>query len=205
MAIGLVKKEAWFDEIRPGETRFATTFITLKSLHDHKLDLQAMVTSSEFHRWRPSRSARGKTTKEIILDFKCWNDCSVIVKIVGPLMRLLRIVDSDEKPTLGYVYKGMYRARKTIKEIFRNKKRSYKPYTCIVKDRWDNQLRKSIHAAAYWLNPAFQYDLSNFSQKPEVIGGLLDVINSSLVGLVVLNLWRRLGSFVIVRKDLKGN
>ena len=54
-----------------------------------------------------------------------WNDCLVIVKIGGPLMRLLRIVDFDDKPTLGYVYEGMHRARKEIKEVFRNKKRSY--------------------------------------------------------------------------------
>ena len=52
-----------------------------------------------------------------------------------------------------------------------------------MKDRWDNQLRKSIHAAAYWLNPTFQYDQSNFSQKPEVMAGLLDVIDSKLGGI----------------------
>jgi len=98
-------------------------------------------------------------------------------------MRLLRIVDSDEKSALGYVYEGMYRARKTIKKIFRNKKRLYQPYTRIVKDRWDNQLRKSIHAAAYWLNPTFQYSQSNFSQKPEVMASLLDVIDFKLGGI----------------------
>jgi len=70
--------------LRPGDTRFATTFIALKSLYDHKLDLQPMVTSFEFHAWRPCRSTRGKATKEIILDSKFWNDCLVIVKIVGP-------------------------------------------------------------------------------------------------------------------------
>ncbi|RVW26685.1 hypothetical protein CK203_115991 [Vitis vinifera] len=30
--------------LRPGVTRFAITFIALKSLHDHKHDLQALVT-----------------------------------------------------------------------------------------------------------------------------------------------------------------
>ena len=84
-----------------------------------------------------------------------WNDCLVIVKIIGPLRQLLCIVDSYEKSALGYVYEGMYRARKTITKIFRNKKRLFRPYTKIVKDRWDNQLRKSIHVARYWLNPTF--------------------------------------------------
>ncbi|GKV15487.1 hypothetical protein SLEP1_g26274 [Rubroshorea leprosula] len=39
---------------------------------------------------------------------KFWNNCELVVKIVGPLIRLLRIVDSDEMPSLGYVYDGMY-------------------------------------------------------------------------------------------------
>ncbi|RVW45387.1 hypothetical protein CK203_107369 [Vitis vinifera] len=40
------KREGWIEILRPGATRFATTFITLKSLHDHKHDLQALVTKS---------------------------------------------------------------------------------------------------------------------------------------------------------------
>jgi len=59
----LRKRPRWMDVLRPGDTRFATTFIALESLYDHKLDLQAMVTSFEFHAWRPSRSTRGKATK----------------------------------------------------------------------------------------------------------------------------------------------
>ena len=51
-----------------------------------------------------------------------------------------------------------------------------------MKDRWDKQLRKSIHNAAYWLNPAFQYNQDSFCQKPEVMAGLLDVIDSKLGG-----------------------
>jgi len=45
----LRKRLGWMKILRPGDTRFATRFIALKSFYDHKLDLQAMVTSSEFH------------------------------------------------------------------------------------------------------------------------------------------------------------
>ena len=34
---------------------------------------------------------------------------------MGPLIKLLRICDSDERPALGYVYDGMHRACKGIK------------------------------------------------------------------------------------------
>jgi len=88
------------------DTRFATTLITLRSLYDHKLDLQAMVTSFGFHGWRPSRSTRGKASKEVIINSKFKNDCLVIEKIIGPLMRMLRIVDSNENLALGYVMRG---------------------------------------------------------------------------------------------------
>jgi len=49
----------------------------------------------------------------------------------------------------------------------------YRPYTRILKDRWDKQLHKSIHATAYWLNPAFQYNQDSFYQKPEIMVGFL--------------------------------
>ena len=75
-----------------------------------------------------------------------------------PLVRLLRIVNGDGRPSKGYVYEGMYRALLGIKKLFNHNKRIYKPYTNIIKQRWDNQLHKSIYSTAYWLNPCFQYD-----------------------------------------------
>ena len=41
----LRKIDGWKEILRPGATRFTITFSALKSLHDHKHDLQALVTS----------------------------------------------------------------------------------------------------------------------------------------------------------------
>ena len=79
-----------------------------------------------------------------------------------------------------------------------------RPYTLIAKDKWDNCLCEIIHAIACWLNPAFQYDQSSFCEKPEAIASLIDVIDSKLGGILVLRLWTRLGSSVIMGRDLKG-
>jgi len=174
----LRKRDGWKEIIRPGPTRFATTFIALKSIHEHKHDLQALVTSKTFTDSRYSRDPKGKDVIAIVLDNKFWNDCGIVVQIVAPLVRLLRIVDADNRPSLGYVYDGMYRARKTIKNVFRNKKSLYKPYTKIIKQRWDRQLRKDIHAASYLLNPVFYYDQEHFSKKPEVMHGFLGILNN---------------------------
>jgi len=45
----------------------------------------------------------------------------------------------------------------------------YKPYTRIIKQRWDKHFRQKLHVAAYVLNPSFFYDQDNMSQKPEVM------------------------------------
>ena len=65
-------------------------------------------------------------------------------------------------------------------------------------------MRKSIHAAAYWLNPTFQYDQDSFCKKHEVMVGLLDLLTPGLVR-VVLNLLKRLEYSMIVRRGLEDN
>lgn len=176
----LRKRPGWTEIVRPGVTRFATTFIALHSIQKHKCDLQALATSKDFSSSRYAKEKKGKDAVAIILDNKFWNECLIIVKIVEPLMRLLRIVDGDEKPNIGYVYEGMHRARLGIKSMFKKKKSLYRPFTTIIKSRWDRQLRKNIHAAAYWLNPAFQYDNESFCRKPEVMAGFLDVVDDKI-------------------------
>ncbi|KAK8935149.1 hypothetical protein KSP39_PZI013556 [Platanthera zijinensis] len=177
----LRKREGWKEIVRPGATRFATTFITLKSVHDHKHDLQALITSKYYSDSKLAKTVKGKETTSIILDNKFWTSCLIMTKISGPIIRLLRIVDADEKPSLGYVYDGLYRVRKAIKNLFKDNKRLYKPYTSIIKSRWDSQFRQGIHSAAYFLNPTFQYDRDNYCQKPEVMQGLIELIGNKEV------------------------
>nr|XP_025702691.1 uncharacterized protein LOC112803411 [Arachis hypogaea] len=122
--------------VRPSATCFATVFITLKSIFDHKKDLQ--------------------------------DDCFTVCKLVGPLIKLLRLVDADDKSSLGYVYKGMLRAEDAIKEMFRQNKTAYQPYTDIINSRWDKHLKKDLHAAAYFLNPSFFFN-ENYKEAPDVM------------------------------------
>ena len=43
-------------------------------------------------------------------------------------------------------------------------------------------MHKDFHAAAYWLNPAFQYDEENFCWKPAVHMAVLDYIGTKYDG-----------------------
>ena len=70
----------------------------------------------------------------------------------------------------------MYRVRLGINKLFNYNKRLYKPYTEIIKQCWDEQLKKNIHSTTYWLNQYLQYDQENFCNKPGVIKGVMSVI-----------------------------
>ncbi|XP_052622250.1 uncharacterized protein LOC111876721 [Lactuca sativa] len=170
------KRPGWKEIIRPGATWFGTVFIALQSLYDHKEDLQAMVISNEFKKMLKVGNA-------------------VELKVMTPLLKLLRLCDSDEKPAIGYVYEGMRRARRGIKELFKKKKELYRPYTNIIDSCWDRMLRKSIYCAAYWLNPVFQYDHANLCKKNEVFQGVLEMVEKTFKGDDVLNITLNLGRF----------
>lgn len=159
----LRKRPVWKEIISPGATRFGTVFIALQSLYDHKEDLQAMVISNEFKKMLKVGNA--VECKQIVLNEIFWKNCLITVKVMTPLLKLLRLCDSDEKPAIGYVYEGMRRARRGIKELFKKKKELYRPYTNIIDSRWDRMLRKSIYCAAYWLNPVFNMIMQIFVKR----------------------------------------
>ncbi|KAL8541031.1 hypothetical protein ACS0TY_002355 [Phlomoides rotata] len=177
----LRKREGWTKIVRPGPTRFATTFIALKSILEHQHDLQGFFTSRTFRESRYYKDKKASAVLAVVLDSKFWSDCAIVVGAVAPLIRVLRIMDTDRRPSIGYVYDGIYRAKKAIKDMFRHKKRLYKPFTNIIKARWDKQLRRDIHAAAYLLNPAFAYDRENMCKKKEIMDGFIEMV-TTLIG-----------------------
>lgn len=46
-----------------------------------------------------------------------------------------------------------------------------KPYKDIIKAHWDKHLKRNLHAATYFLNPAFFYD-EKFCEKNKVVQSL---------------------------------
>lgn len=61
--------------------------------------------------------------------------------------------------------------------IFKNKKKLNKSYIIIIDNIWDPLLRQDLHATTYYLNPAFQYDKSTFCNEPEIMRGVLNVMD----------------------------
>ena len=79
-----------------------------------------------------------------------------------------------------YMMHGMYRVIDGIKKNFKDKKRLWESYVNIIKDRWENKFYRDIHATAYWLNPAFQYDSFTLNKRLETQFVATDVIESKV-------------------------
>ncbi|CAN1319743.1 hypothetical protein LINPERPRIM_LOCUS31383 [Linum perenne] len=136
----LKAREGWKEIVRPVVTRFTTHFKVLKSTYGHKADLRVLFGSEFYIADSSSSTQKAMNVEKIVSDNMFWGYCLEIVKVVTPIMKLLRFVDSDEKPSLGYVYKGM---------------------TLIiegVEKRFDKHFRGDMHRAAYYFNPALAYN-----------------------------------------------
>ncbi|KAK8546669.1 hypothetical protein V6N12_027444 [Hibiscus sabdariffa] len=104
------------DIVEPALTRFATNFATLKRMADLKLNLQAMVNSQDWLECPHAKKPGGLVMSDIVSNRSFWNSCVLIARITYPLLRVLEIVGSKKKSTMGYVYAGIYRAKETIKK-----------------------------------------------------------------------------------------
>ncbi|XP_057740274.1 uncharacterized protein LOC130957434 [Arachis stenosperma] len=151
--------------LRPAPTRFATNFIALQSILAQKDPLRAIVTSKEWTSSAYSKEAKAKKFLDQVLDSKFWSECTDIVKLTEPLVRVLRIVDSEDRAAMSFLYQAIYKA---IEEM-------------------DAQLKKNLHAAGYWLNPAFRFNAAEFEKHKQTTSGLLDVIEKYAYDDPVLN------------------
>ncbi|XP_009779739.2 uncharacterized protein [Nicotiana sylvestris] len=143
--------------VKPGKTRFATAFLTLHSIHCQKNNLRKMVTSEEWSKSKFAKESAGKEVARIILSYSFWNNVLHALKIGGPLVKVLRLVDGEQKPSMGYLYEAMDRAKETIQASFSDEQKYAKVFQ-IIDARWDEQLHRPLHAAGLILNPSLFYE-----------------------------------------------
>ena len=98
------------DLLRPGITRFATDFISIEILIRYEQDLKRMCTTTEwreFNKERSRSSVRDKVANLILTD-RFWKKAREVQNIMDPLVRVLKIVDQDKKPTLSIIYMKLW-------------------------------------------------------------------------------------------------
>ncbi|XP_028073436.1 uncharacterized protein LOC114275578 isoform X2 [Camellia sinensis] len=121
--------------VKPAKTRFATAFLTLQRLYQQRNNLRKMFTSEEWTKSKWAKEPQGKKTAQIMLMPSFWNHVHLALQFSCPLVHVLRMVDGEEKPPMGYIYEAMDRAKEAIANAFDGKEEKYKEIFEIIDQR----------------------------------------------------------------------
>ncbi|KAE8661030.1 Importin subunit beta-1 [Hibiscus syriacus] len=131
-----------------------------------------------------SKEHGGKRVASIVLKPTFWSTIVYILKMTGPLVKVLRLVDGEKRPAMGYVYEAMDRAKEAIANSFNNVEDKYKDVFAIIDKRWECQLHQPLHAAGCYLNPQLFYSNPQIQEDKEVMIGLLKCIERLVPSVV---------------------
>jgi hypothetical protein len=147
--------------VRTAKTRFATTFLTLKSLYKNKDALKSLFNSQEWSGNPLCRTTAGLQVRDVVLSVEFWNSIEDCLRATAPLLIVLRAVDGDEKPAMPEVTSLMNHAKERIKQSFNisTKQGLLKKIMTIIEKRWVNQIDHPLYGAALYLNPGKLFPL----------------------------------------------
>ncbi|XP_034680184.1 uncharacterized protein LOC117910228 [Vitis riparia] len=123
-----------------------------------------------------TKEQKGKTIANTVLMPSFWNTIVFCLKVSGPLVRVLRLVDGEKKTPMGYIYEVMNRAKDAIVRSFNGNEEKYKEIFNIIDKRWEIQLHRPLHVVGYFLNPEFFYDKPKIEHDAEIMSDLYKCI-----------------------------
>ncbi|KAI8543162.1 hypothetical protein RHMOL_Rhmol08G0196200 [Rhododendron molle] len=164
------------DIVRPGVTRFVTAFLTLQSLMEKKQELRAMFSGEAWDKSKWAKSPKGKTTFATVMSTAFWNGVTLCLKVFGPLVIVLRLVDGDRKPTMGFVYGELKNAKEEIKGAYKQVETNYWPILDVIDGKAKGRLDSALHLTGYFLNPFYFYKDHTIQDDPIIMDGVLTCV-----------------------------
>lgn len=107
-----------------------------------------------------------------MLSLSFWNGVTLCLKVFAPLFKVLRLVDGDKKPSMGFLYGELEKAKEEIKEVFKNQEVNYRPILDIVGTKARDRLDSPLHLAAYLFNPFYFFKNESIQDDPLVMEGI---------------------------------
>ncbi|XVF37319.1 hypothetical protein REPUB_Repub19eG0135500 [Reevesia pubescens] len=105
--VGLLKKYTQGNKMMClALTQFATHFIQLEEITKQKQSLREMFNSKEFKKlkWGQQKSRSVYEAKKIVLGKDFRKKAVEIIKVYKPLIKVLHLVDGDEKPKIEFLF-----------------------------------------------------------------------------------------------------
>jgi hypothetical protein len=84
-----------------------------------------------------AKDSEGKRFVDSVLNSMFWEECALILRITEPLVRVLQIVDNDDRPAMGCLYEAIHSAKEKILRIFQKRRIKVQAFLDIINNRWD--------------------------------------------------------------------
>jgi hypothetical protein len=105
-------------------TRFATTYLNLKSMLDNNKELGKLFRSNELNEMGCLKKDKGKNANKIVRSDTFWKNVDCVVNFFEPLA-ILRRMDSDVL-AIGFLYGCLLDAKNDIAKTFDNDEHRFK-------------------------------------------------------------------------------
>ncbi|CAH1425309.1 unnamed protein product [Lactuca virosa] len=137
-------------------TRFATQFYTIQSIHENRHHIQVLFVSEEWKKSDFAKKSAGKKVERIVAKHEFLDIVHFTCQVLAHLVDVVRLVDMEEKPCMGYIYDAVDRAKEQIKKNLTGtpNERMITRLWAMIQARWSDQLHHPLHAAGCYLNPA---------------------------------------------------
>jgi hypothetical protein len=101
--------------------------------------------------------------------------------VFEPLFKVLRLVDGDVKPSMGFVYGELLKAKRQIKEALGNVESCFKDVIAIVEKKMAGRLDSPLHLTAYLLNPHYSYVDPSIFDVPKITEGFISCVETFFI------------------------
>ncbi|XP_022007684.1 uncharacterized protein LOC110906938 [Helianthus annuus] len=162
--------------IRPGVTRFASAFLTLQSLSEKRVQLRHMFTSKEWEDCKLAKTVKGTSSYATVVSASFWTGVIICLRVFTPLVKVLRMVDADWKPSMGFIYGELQRVKKEIINALNDNKNAYGPIIDIISKKSSKRLDTCLHLTTYILNPYYFYNNPDVRDDLEANDAVVDFI-----------------------------
>ncbi|XP_026436025.1 uncharacterized protein LOC113333871 [Papaver somniferum] len=101
---------------RSTNTQFATQYYTLSSLLEYIHDLQVLFVQEKWMKSKYARTSDGHRQMATVSSNEFWENVTFSCQVLGPLVEVVRMADTERKPFMGYVYEVVSRCKERTEE-----------------------------------------------------------------------------------------
>ncbi|PWZ38413.1 hypothetical protein Zm00014a_020400 [Zea mays] len=91
-----------------------------------------------------------------------------MLAVFEPLVKVLSLVDGDVKPSMGFLYGELLKAKREVKEAFGNVESRFKDVMVVIEKKMNGRLDSPLHLTAFLLNPYYSYADPSIFDEPKM-------------------------------------